>query len=177
MKDYRVGQKVLHWIMAILITMDLFVAQKFGGYLEDWDRLESRADHGSLGTILALLLIWRLYYRVRYGAPPLPATMPPWQITAARAGHFLLYFVAVCLICTGVATAVNAASPLALFGTIDITTGQLDEDTFQAIRVFHEFCTNALIALIVVHVLASVYHHFVAKDDTTVRMLRFWRSG
>ena len=33
--DYSVGQKVVHWLMSILIVLDLFVAQKFGRVMED----------------------------------------------------------------------------------------------------------------------------------------------
>ena len=49
-------------------------------------------------------------------------------------------------------------------------------DSFFIIRGFHEFCTNAIIALIAIHILAALYHHFIAKDDTTKKMLLFWRS-
>jgi cytochrome b561 len=32
--DYSVGQKVIHWIMAFFIILDIFVVQKFGGVME-----------------------------------------------------------------------------------------------------------------------------------------------
>jgi cytochrome b561 len=41
----------------------------------------------------------------------------------------------------------------------------------------HEFSTNAVIFLIFVHILASIYHHFIAKDKTTVKMLKFWKQA
>jgi cytochrome b561 len=174
--DYRISQKVVHWLMSIIIILDLFIAQKFSDPMEQWDRLESRGDHASMGTIVAILFAIRLYYRFRYGAPPLPAGMPDWQLAAARAGHFLLYFFIGLLVLSGIATAVNAADPIALFGALDITIGQSEEDMLELIRPVHEFATNAVILLIVIHILAALYHHFVARDGSTVRMLRFWRS-
>ena len=42
--------------MAIAIMIDLNVAQKFGGEMELWDRLESRADHATMGLIITFLL-------------------------------------------------------------------------------------------------------------------------
>jgi cytochrome b561 len=174
--DYRISQKVVHWLMSIIIILDLFIAQKFGHPMEQWDRLESRGDHASMGTIVAILFAIRLYYRFRYGAPPLPAGMSGWQLVAARAGHFLLYFFIGLLVLSGIATAVNAADPIALFGALDITIGQSKEDTLELIRPVHEFATNAVILLIVIHILAALYHHFVARDGNTVKMLRFWRS-
>ena len=67
--DYRVAQKVVHWLMAILIMLDLFIAQKFGGFMEDWDRFDSRTDHASVGTIVTILFVIRIYLRWKHGAP------------------------------------------------------------------------------------------------------------
>lgn len=174
--DYSISQKVIHWLMALLIILDLFVAQKFGGVLEEADRLASRADHGSLGTIVAILFVLRLVFRFRLGAPALPVSMPAWQQRAARVGHGLLYFLIGFLILSGITTAINATDSIALFGAFDITSGQTDDSTFVFIRQFHEFATNAVIAIIVVHVLAALYHLLIVKDNLTSNMLKFWSS-
>ena len=173
--DYTVGQKIIHWLMALVIMLDLFVANKFGGVMEEWDRLESRSDHATLGTIVAILFVIRLILRWRNGAPALPQDMIHWQVRAAKAGHGLLYFLIGFLIVSGIVTAINATNPITLFGALDITIGQSADNTFVFLRQFHEFATNAVIALIVIHVVAALYHHFVAKHDLTLNMLKFWR--
>ena len=174
--DYSVAQKVIHWLMALIICFDLFVAQKFGRVMEDWDRLESRVDHATVGTVLTILLVLRLYFRFRHGPAVMPPGMPPWQVTAAKAGHFALYACMVLLVVSGFATGMNAADPIPLFGQLDITLGQTNEDLMQTIRPVHEFATNAMIVLIAIHVLAALQHHFVAKDRSTAKMLKFWKS-
>ena len=45
---------------------------------------------------------------------------------------------------------------------------------FNFVRGIHEFATNAIIALIVIHILAALYHHFIVKDETTKNMAKFW---
>ncbi len=177
MSDYSVPQKVIHWLMAILISLDLFVAQKFGRVMEDWDRIDSRSDHATLGTIVAVLFVLRIIFRKRHGVADLPPTMAAWQIQAAKLGHWALYLVMGLLIVSGSITAMNASSPLFLFGQIDITIGRTNEDFFQTVRVVHEFATNAMIVLIVGHILAAAHHHFIAKDDSTGKMLRFWKTS
>ena len=174
--DYAIGQKVLHWLMALLIMLDLVVAQKFGDHMEEWDRLASRSDHASLGTIVTALFIIRIVLRLRYGAPPLNPDMSLWQTRLAHWAHLLFYFLVGLLVLSGIATAVNAANPITLFGAWNITLGQLNEDTFALIRPVHEFATNALIALIVLHVIAALYHQFVLRDRSTINMLKFWTS-
>ena len=37
--------------------------------MADWDRFASRPDHASVGITIAVLLVLRLYFRWRYGAP------------------------------------------------------------------------------------------------------------
>ena len=175
-QDYRVAQKVVHWLMALLIMFDLYVAQKFGGVMEDWDRFESRSDHASVGTIVTILFVIRIYLRWRHGAPPLPESMPGWQKLAAHIGHWGLYLLIACLIGSGIATAINANSVVAPFGQFALSDGSGLESSFQFFRDIHEFITEAIIALIGIHILAALYHLIFTKDGTTGRMLRFWRS-
>ena len=137
MIDYLRIQKIIHWAMAILIMLDLNIAQKFGGEMELLDRLESRVDHATAGLIVTFLLILRIALRYKYGAPPLPKVV---------------------------------------FGSINLSSETNNIDAFNFVRSIHEFATNAIIALIVIHIAAALYHHFVVKDDTTINMTKFWTS-
>ena len=66
--------------------------------------------------------------------------------------------------------------PVMIFQSVTLHIGNLDEDQFQFLRQFHEFFTYLMMALIGVHIVAAGYHHFVAKDDSTRRMLKFWQT-
>ena len=162
--------------MAIMIMLDLNVAQKFGGDMELWDRLESRADHATAGLIVTFLFILRMILRYRYGAPKLPSTMPKWQIISAKAGHYGLYILMAGLVVTGIFSASVASDPIMIFGSYDLAFFTHNENLFSIVRNVHEFCTNAIIALIIIHILAALYHHFIVKDETTSNMAKFWTS-
>jgi len=174
--DYRVAQKVVHWLMALLIMFDLYVAQKFGGVLTDADRFESRSDHASVGTIVMVLFVIRIYLRWKHGAPSLPATMPNWQKLAAHIAHWGLYILIASLIIFGILSAVNANSVVAPFGQFALSDGTGVEANFLFFRNIHEFITDIIIALIAIHIVAALYHLIISRDGTTGRMLRFWRS-
>ena len=154
--------------------LDLVIAQKFGGDMELLDRLESRVDHATAGMIVALLFILRIILRYRYGAPSLPSTMPVWQTYMAKAGHYGLYFLMGLLIISGITTANFTTDPIIVFGLINLSSEVNNVEMFNLIRGVHEFATNAIIALISIHILAAIYHHFIVKDDTTKNMLKFW---
>lgn len=53
--DYAVTQKVFHWLMALLIMLELIILQKFGGEMVDWDRFASRSDDASVGITQRIL--------------------------------------------------------------------------------------------------------------------------
>lgn len=174
-QDYAVAQKILHWVMAFLIMMDLAVAQKFGDVMANWDRFQSRSDHAGIGVIVALLLLLRLGLRWRYGAPPLPASMPAWQQKLAQAAHALLYLLIILLIASGILTAMAADSLIEPFGLFALNDGIAGN--FVGLRQIHQAVTWALIALIAAHILAALYHLFWRRDGLTERMMRFWRSA
>jgi cytochrome b561 len=63
-----------------------------------------------------------------------------------------------------------------IFGSYDLAFFTHNENLFSIVRNVHEFCTNAIIALIIIHILAALYHHFIVKDETTSNMAKFWTS-
>ena len=162
--------------MAIAIMIDLNVAQKVGGEMQLWDRLESRADHATMGLIITFLLILRIILRYKYGAPSLPDSMSKWQVLAAQAGHYGLYILMGSLVLTGIISATYASDPILIFNSYDLAFANHNDDVFKIVRGMHEFCTNAIIALIVIHILAAIYHHFVLKDSTPSNMTKFWAT-
>ena len=102
--------------------------------------------------------------------------MPKWQVTAAQIGHYGLYFLMGALMLTGIISANFASDPIMVFSSYDLAFANHNDDLFLIVRGIHEFCTNAIIALIAVHILAALYHHFIVKDVTTINMLKFWKG-
>lgn len=174
--DFSIGQKILHWLIAAAIMLDLFIAQKFGGAMTDIDRFDSRNDHSSLGTLVAVLFAIRLYLRFKYGAPSLPPDLPAWQVRTAHLAHWSLYSLIGLLILSGIGSAISANSIVAPFGLFAYGDGTGDQIVFGLIRGVHEFSTKAIIALIVVHIMAALYHLFSNHRHLTVRMMQFWKS-
>lgn len=174
--DYSVGQKVVHWLLAMFLLIDLSVAQQFGGPLELAQRLENREGHAAVGTIILTLLIVRIFLRLKHGAPAFPDSMPSWQKMLANVTHKGFYVLLVFTLITGVVTAFNAVEPLNWFGVTNLAIlGNTDPSQFQSVRMWHELGTKLLIVLIVVHVVAGLYHGLVVKDGRLTRMLKFWK--
>ena len=176
--DFSVGQKIIHWLMALFVLVDLTVAQGFGDQMEMAERLDSREGHAAFGTIILILLIIRIFLRRKNGAPALSVTTPAWQVTLARITHLGFYVLLTVVIVTGIATASFVTDPLNWFGAFDISfAGNDSEAAFQSVRIFHEIATKALIALILVHFVAALYHGLILRDNRLGNMLKFWKSS
>lgn len=173
--DYSIVQKVLHWLIAIAIMADLFIAQKFGGVMENWDRFESRSDHASLGTLVAILFVTRLILRIKSGAPRLPTDFPRWTTRLARVAHFGLYGLIGLLLITGMVAAMNADSLVSPFGLFSYGDGE--RGSFDFFRAAHELATQLVIAVIALHVTAALFHLTSKRHrHLTLRMMKFWKS-
>jgi cytochrome b561 len=135
-------------------------------------KVEVYALHKSLGlTVLALTLL-RLAWRLLAGAPrPVPG-MPRWQVLAAHASHGLLYAVLLAMPLSG--WLYNSASgfPLRWFGTFVVPKlAGRDRGVAEFAVETHETLFLVLAALVTVHALAALKHHYFDRDRTLHRML------
>ena len=88
---FTLAARVLHWLMAVLIVAMLLIGVGMVASVSErhaW----LLAIHKPLGIAILILAIVRLAVRVRHPPPPLPADLPALQKPAARASHWLLYF-------------------------------------------------------------------------------------
>jgi len=174
---YSKTAKWLHWFMAVVLLFDLTVAQTFSDTpaAEKGDLL---MGHSSIGTILLLLVLFRLFWRYRNPAPALPSGMADWQRIASKASHHTLYTLMVIVPLTGFY--ISDYSPIAVtpFGSFVLGGAGMTEAGFQAVRGAHELATEALIVLIAIHFGAALYHRLFQKDGVFQRMApRFRRKG
>lgn len=170
MDRYTCVARALHWIMAVLIIVNLALGIAHEALPEDWAVMPV---HKSLGlTVLALTLV-RLGWRVGHRPPPLPAAMPGWEKGAAHATHFLFYAFMVLVPLSGWIMTSAGTRPLNWFFLFDIpkfavTKGDAIVDLSGE---GHEIMGFAWAALILVHIAAALRHHIVLKDGVMRRML------
>src|SRR5580692_7675920 len=89
-KHFSGPQRLLHWLMAVLIITMLFVGA--GMVTSVSERHTYLIElHKPLGIAILLLVLVRIVVRLRNGAPPLPADIPALQRVVAHLSHLLLY--------------------------------------------------------------------------------------
>ena len=169
--------KTFHWLIAILILVQGAIGLTMVDLGMTPAKVKVFALHKSIGlTILALALLrlaWRLGQRVPRDPP-----MPRWQRLAARASHFLLYVLILALPLSGWLFNSAANFPLEWFGVVHVpslTRGLDPALKAWALRA-HVVLFWTLIGVVVVHVAAALWHHFVQRDEVLTRMLPDDRS-
>ena len=164
----------LHWIAALLIAALLAVGFYMVSLPEagfDKAKILLILYHKELGVLVLLLAAARLAWRLAWPLPRLEPG-PDAQRIAARVVALWLYVLMLALPLTGWIMSSAAAMPVSFFGVgflPDLV--QRDDFLFRAMRRAHEWLAWTLVALLVLHVGAALWHHFVKRDRTLAHML------
>lgn len=171
---YSAPARKFHWWAALLVLImlplgkivadDPFKVSEAAG-----DRLKSL--HMLLGFILLWLMVARLVYRLRHGAPPSDPTLASWQKGSSHATHWLLYLVLIALPLSGW-IGVSMYGTRGLFGLVNLPPlAPVNQPLSEKVFAFHEWAAWAVVALVVAHIGAAIYHHFIRRDSVLTRML------
>jgi len=169
---YTGTAKLLHWlILALLIAQFIFA----------WTMPQIRRDtpvttlislHFTVGVIILAVAIVRLGWRATHAEPTPEDGLPPWQVQSARIVHWLLYLLLFVIPILGWVNASWRGMPIVMFG--------FELPALMAKRApgwgwtgdVHGLLANYLmLALVGLHVLAALYHHFIRRDGLLRRML------
>lgn len=169
---YGAVHQTLHWAMAAMI----FTMFGLGYYMEDLplgqQKLELYGLHKSLGITIFALAVVRLLWRLTHPAPPLPDDMADWEKTAARLTHRTIYALIFVQPLIGFLQSNAANFPVVLWDVLPLPALiGADESLGETLAGLHAIVGNGLAVLILIHIAASLRHHFVLKDDVLRRML------
>jgi len=154
---YSRTQILLHWLIFAVIALQYLLHEPIA---EAWERVEDGltyefhpliAAHVLGGLAVLVLVLWRIRIRLSRGAPALPEKEPALMKLAAHGAHLALYALMVLMPVSGA---------VAWFGGV------------EAAAEAHEVMRALLLLLVVLHVLAALFHQFVLKTDIMARMKR-----
>ena len=153
---YTTTQILLHWAIVVLVLFQILFGESIehaaealrDGVAADAATVFWADAHIYAGVSVLLLTVVRLVARLGYGAPPPPAGTGRVQAMVANAVHLVFY--------------------LMLFGVP--VSGLVAWYVAPEVGEIHALAKPAFLALIILHVLASLYHQFVVKDGVLMRM-------
>lgn len=170
---YGLVSRLFHWGLAVMIIglFALGVWMVTLGYYDSWYQ-KGPHWHISLGIIFTLLLLLRVLWNGLSGKPDALGT--PKQQLMAKLGHSLMYLMLWVIVVAGYFITTADGSAVAVFDWIEIPAVLKQKGLEQSAGLVHQYVAYGLIALVVVHTLAALKHHFKDKDRT---MSRMWRGA
>jgi cytochrome b561 len=163
----------LHWLIAIGVIAQIIlglwmieIPKSPPGARAYWFNL-----HKSIGMTLGVLIVMRLSWRLTHQPPPLPSTVPRWQVRAARVSHWLLYACMITMPLAGYLGSTFSGYPIKYFGLPVPGWGWKDEALKEFFSTVHFVAAVAFISLIKLHVLAALKHLWFDRDGVFHRML------
>ena len=168
---YHRTARVLHWLIALLLLGQLI----FGWVLEDIPRNTPARGyfvnlHKSTGILIGLLILARIVWRLRHGAPALPAWVPLWQQKLAAASHHALYLLMAVVPLAGYLASNFSKYGVKFFNTVVLPPwGSDDKQIYTLLNQTHQVAALLLALVIALHVAAALLHA-VRRDGIFSRM-------
>ena len=128
--------------------------------------------HKSLGMTALVLIAIRLPLRLSLGEPAYERPLDVLNHYAARGAHILLYALMILMPLAGYTTSAAGGHDLPWFGLFQWPNLlPLDKALEKTAADIHEFGAYCLYAVVSLHILAALWHHFFRKDEVLRRML------
>lgn len=167
--QYKTKQKIIHWVTALFtfivillplakVTMSPYVGGMANLFL--W--------HKSLGVMIFLLTLWRIYIITKEGVPDVLPKNEKLQRILSKSVQGFIYIL---LIVAPLSGYLMSSRPLNVFGLIFIPPIAMPNDLYGLFHFVHIWGSYALICLLILHVVGSFYHYFWLKDKVLQSML------
>jgi cytochrome b561 len=167
MKQYSKRTSILHWLIFLLVGGAFFL----GHYLADLENTQEKLSllpvHFLTGDLILILVLVRIYFRKKDGEPA-PANANPLLNKLATATHGLLNISLIVVAISGTVTVLTSGVIEALKKSDPSLIPDFDK---VGAMVFHQFFIGAMLLLLALHVVATLYHQFIVKDNLMRRIM------
>lgn len=171
---HKKATRLLHWATAALIALATG-AIVLRSYVEtSANRKALLGLHQSAGMLILTLTLMRLIWRTSGGIGQLhPATPKAIRVSGGIA-HMALYTNLLVLTALGWLTTDALGRPLRIFGSPPLPAlVERNRDLADDLQCWHSCAAWCLLALVILHVAAALWHHYGRNDDVLRSMTPF----
>jgi superoxide oxidase len=168
--EYGLLAKLFHWFTFVALIAQV----PFGFYLVGLEFSDRRIDleniHILIGISIFYFVLIRLIWKLFNPSPKFEHNFFKGQALIAKANHFLLYLSIFLITISGVLKKLYMGERLNFF----IFQYAFTDSNFQladSFYILHIYANYLLIALVSLHILATVAHHVFFKDKILKKML------
>lgn len=169
---YSTVTVTLHWLMLILLAVVYACIELRGIFPKGSDgRTLIKEAHFMLGLTVFVLVWLRLFARSMGKAPAIFPVSPAWQTFLAHLMHWALYLFMIAMPLLGWLITSAEGHQVMFYGfDLPLLIDQ-DKDFAKQLEGWHELGGTIGYWLIGLHALAGLYHHYIVRDNTLLRMM------
>jgi len=166
---------ILHWIVGLSIIALIAV----GLYMSEYEVGALYPIHKSIGIILFVFILLRVYNRAKKGWPSEIGEVKSWEYKLSKIVLWTLLIGTILFPISGMMMTGAGGHGISVFG-LDLLAANIGSDG-KAIALnktlaglgheTHEILGTVMMIAIGIHILASIKHHYILKDETLKRML------
>lgn len=168
---YGLISRIFHWVISIMLITMLIV----GFYMTEMEISDQKwqiyAMHKSTGTILLVLIILRILWRLISISPDLPNTVGYLEKIGYKIGIKAMYLLMLLMPITGMLMTLYSGRPISVYGLFTIPSFEANKDFAKIFNQIHDYGAIILASAAGLHTLIALYHHFIVKDRLLHRMI------
>lgn len=162
----------MHWLMLLLIAAVYACIELKGNFPKGSETRELLKQwHFMLGMAVFAMVWVRLIARFIAPAPAISPAPAGWQESMAKVMHLALYVLMIGAPFAGWLILSAAGKPIPFFGLELPPLIDKNPNLAGQIKELHELAGTLGYWLIGLHAAAGLFHHFVSRDNTLLRML------
>jgi len=168
--SFGLVSKNFHWIMTVVVILNFAI----GLILEDLDKSPLRFFlfniHKSLGILVIILIVPRLLWRL-VNVVPVALGGNKFLDKISKYAHYFFYFILLVVAFSGWTYSSARGGIVSVFGLFTVPPLVEKNEVIAKLAInAHQISVYVFIIVLVIHVLASLFHHFILKDKTLRRM-------
>ena len=168
--SYGLVAKLFHWLVGLMIIIMLIVGFTMVNMEDSAQKWQIYPLHKATGMAVLFLVSLRLLWRLINVSVLQLNDLPQWQKKAANLNINLLYIFMFIMPLSGFLMSTLSGRDIDIYGLFKIPFFMQDKALANIFNNIHDYSAFILVALIILHIMVSIYHHFIRKDNVFRRM-------
>jgi len=175
---YSLAQRLLHWLIAILVLTTLAIGMTLGTLGFEGTRDAFGMDttnrlyitHKTIGVLMIGLMALRIVLRLVRGKPAYAVPLEGPQRIASEIVHGLLYLLLAAMPIVGWAATAAGGYPINFFDWVLPPLIGQDDALAGTLFLWHAILAWTILALVLLHMAGAFYHWLIRRDGVMKRM-------
>jgi cytochrome b561 len=174
-RTYGSISKVLHGLVSALVTVMLVVGLSMGEIQDKTLKGMVIGWHKQIGVLLLIIAILFIIWSLISTKPSYSAKMPAWERHLARFVHCCIYALLIGLPLSGWIFSTAGGRPPRILNQFELPMPWIPlSSPLKKVGIeIHSVFAWALFALLVLHLLGALKHHFIDRNNVLTRMFRW----